>query len=1093
MKKYFSAKLVIIILAALCLGFFDMPTSAQKAIIPFAPEAMTKIKIQLGLDLQGGSQLDYKIDLRNVPETDRSSIVDGVQGVIEKRVNGLGVAEPNIYMSEIAGETHIIVELAETGTISQEDINMYLEKDKILADLTDDEKKLVSLEKAKATVGKTIQLEFKEERDKLDPAEKEKVTEKAQAALDKIKAGEKYEVVGQEDQQAYPGKVKFETVDFTFESKLPTSLQEILPKLDPEEMHTKLVETGGTFSIDANGQTQEETGLAIVKLLEVKEEIKDKKEVFTNHILISFQDAEGTDSTVTRNEDEAYKLAKEIKDKLKNGDDFAILAQQYSNDNSNKDQGGRLDQPVIGDGKYVYDFEQAALALEKNGDLSDIVKTKFGYHIIKATEVKTDVKETKYKYETITYSTVPDPWKETGLSGKHFVRADVQIDNFYQPYVSIQFNDEGARLFEEITDRNVDKRIAIFVGGEYISAPRVQEKIAGGKAQITGQFTSEEAKKLAQNLNTGAIPAPIILAGEYTIGATLGQEALTKSLYSGFIGLLLVMIFMIAYYRLSGVIASVALLLYSVILLFLIKSQLHIGIALLISLIIFGYIVIKIVNNKDSGWEKFLSFILACIGFFFATFLLKTGVVMTVAGITGIVISIGMAVDANVLIFERFKEELRAGKTFSAALDAGFSRAWTAIRDSNFSTLITCALLFYFGSSTIKGFAFNLSAGIVVSMFTAITVTRTLISGFIGTKIAENIKLFGADPEKKPFQIRFLKIKKAWLTFSGALTGLALIAFLIFGFNLGTDFTGGTLLEFKFKEPITKDVLTAKLKTIEEEINAANISATAPKEETVTPPEETSALDAVIVPAGSSKVDLTSIKITPSGENSFIIKTKYIDSATHDRIIAKMKEQLPEFTEPRFTTIGPTVGSTLLKKALTAIILASIAIIIYIGFAFRKIPKEINPWRFGVAAIAALIHDILVVTGLVVLIGQIFNAEIDGLFITALLTILGYSVNDTIIIFDRIRENVLMAGKDENLDDIAEKSVNETLARSLNTTFTTLIPLLAILFFGSGTIFYFVLALTVGILTGAYSSIFIATPIILMWKKWADKKMFKKA
>ncbi|MFA7685460.1 MAG: protein translocase subunit SecF, partial [Candidatus Gracilibacteria bacterium] len=1045
MKKFFSAKLVVIILAALFLGFFDLPGATQKAIIPFIPESITKTKINLGLDLQGGSQLDYKIDLRSVPEKDRKGIVEGVKTVIEKRVNGLGVAEPNIYMSEIAGETHIIVELAETGTIAPEDIKTYLGTDKVLADLTDDDKKLISLEKAKATVGKTIQLEFKEERESLDPAEKEKVTTNAEVALAKIQKGEKYEIVGQEEQQAYPGKVKFETVDFVFKDKLPSALQEILPKLEIDEINSKLVEIGGVFAANLDGQMQEQTGLAIVKLLDKKDEVKNAQETSVSHILVSFKDAKGADATVTRTEDEAYKLAKEIQDKIKKGEDFAVLAQQYSNDESNKDQGGRLEKPVTGDGSYVYDFEQAALALKAAGDLTqEPVKTTFGYHIIKATEIKTDVKETKYKYETITYSTVPDPWKETGLNGKHFVRADVQIDNFYQPYVSIQFNEEGAKLFEEVTGRNVNKRIAIFVGGEYISSPKVNEKIAGGNAQISGQFTNEEAKNLAQNLNTGAIPAPIILSGEYTIGATLGQSALNKSLFSGFLGLLAIMIFLIAYYRVSGIVASIALVLYSVMLVFLVKSSLPLGLALLISLIIFGYIVIKVVNNKDSGWEKFLSFLLACVGFFFLTYLLKGGVVLTVAGIAGIVISMGMAVDANVLIFERFKEEIKSGKTFGAALDAGFARAWSSIRDSNFSTLITCGLLFYFGSSTIKGFAFNLSAGIVVSMFTAITITKTLMSGFVGKKMAENLKLFGINPDKKPIHIRFLKASKTWLTISGALTGIALIAFFIFGFNLGTDFTGGTLLEFKFKEPITKEVLATKLVEIEKEINAAN--ATTPTTPAVTATTETkvaetSKLDAVITSPETNKVDFASAKIVIGDDNSFIVKTKYLDSATHDRIITKMKERLPEFAEPRFTTIGPTMGATLLQKALFAIILASIAIIIFVALAFRKIPKEIGPWKFGVAAIVALIHDLLIMTGIVVLLGQVFNAEIDGLFITALLTVIGYSVNDSIVIFDRIRENVLMAGKNEKFEDICEKSINETLARSINTTLTTLIPL----------------------------------------------------
>lgn len=1086
MKKYFSLKLLAIIITALILGFFDLPASTQKAILPFSPDWLTKSHIHLGLDLQGGSQLDYKIDLRKVETKDRQTIINGVKDVIEKRVNGLGVAEPNIYISDVSDEVHIIVELAENGALTQDDVDSYM-KGKKLENLSNDDKKMISLEKAKATVGKTIQLEFKEEKGTLDPEEKDKIKINADAALKKILDGGSFEVVGQEEQQGFPGKVKYETSEFTFESKLAKGLKDVLPKLKVGEIYNKLVDTGGTFAVGTDGQTTEQTGLTIIKLIEVKDEVKSKKEVSVSHILIAFKGAEGADASVTRTEDQAYQLAKDLKAKLANGDDFAVLAQQNSNDASNKDKGGRLETAVTGDGTYVYDFEQAALALNKAGDITDPIKTTFGYHIIKANDVKSDVKESQYKYETITYSTVPDPWKETGLNGKQFTRADVQLDSFYQPYVNIQFNDEGAKLFEEITGRNVGKRIAIFVGGDFISAPRVQDKISGGKAQITGQFTNEEAKKLAQNLNTGAIPAPIILASEYTIGATLGQEALNKSIFAGIIGFILIMIFMIGYYRIPGLMATLALGFYTVLMVFLVKSELPLGVALLASLAIFGYIVVKVINNKDSGWEKFLSFSLACIGFFFLAFMLKTAIVMTVAGIAGIIISLGMAVDSNVLIFERFKEEIKTGKTFGAALEAGFARAWNAIRDSHFSALITCSLLFFLGSTTIKGFAFNLAAGIVVSLFTAITITRTLMIGFVNTKISENLKLFGVNLEKKPFHFNFMRATRPWLIFSGILTSVALISFIVFGFNLGTDFTGGTLLEFKFKTPVTKEVLATKLGEIEKEINAANASgqtAAAPAKSVI----ETKTTDTEIQPTETVKLDLASAKIVSGSENDFIVKTKYLDSATHDRIITKMKDRLPEFTEPRFTTIGPTLGASMLSKAYIAVLLAMLGIVLYVTLAFRRIPKDIGPTRFGVAAIVALLHDILVVTGLIVLIGQVFNAEIDGLFITALLTILGYSVSDTIVIFDRIRENVILASRDEKFEDICDRAINETLSRSINTTVATLLPLFSVLLFGSSSIFFFVLALTVGIITGAYSSIFIATPIVIAWKKWADKK-----
>jgi preprotein translocase SecF subunit/protein-export membrane protein SecD len=1088
MKKFISWKILIIITTALIIGFFDLPTSTQKAILPFVPESFTDHKVNLGLDLQGGAQLDYKIDLRKVPDNEKESIIEGVKTVIEKRVNGLGVAEPNIYISEIAEEFHITVELAETAVISQEDIDTYLGEGKTVQDITDDEKKTVSLEKAKATVGKTIQLEFKEKKDSLDPQEKEKVIENAQNALNKIKDNGNFSVIGQEEQQAYPGKVKYEKSQHQFENELPAKIKETIMNMEVGSFTKELVETGGSFVIDESGQAVEETGLAIIKLLDVKEEVKNEKEVYVSHILISWTGLESADASVSRTKDEAYALAKDLKSKIENGAKFEDVAKDNSDDASNKAEGGKLELPITGDGTYVYDFEQAALKMTEKEELSEIIETKFGYHLIKANSIKENVPYKKYQYEAITYSTIPDQWKETGLTGEHFVHADVQLDNFYQPYVLIQFNEKGATLFEEITERNVGNQVAIFVGGQLISAPRVNEKISGGSAQISGNFTNEEAKDLARDLNTGAIPAPIVLTGEYTIGATLGHEALSQSLKAGLIGLLLVMAFMIFNYRLAGTIANIALSIYAIILIFLIKAQLHLGIALLLALVIFIFLIVKIVNNKDSGWEKMLSFMLTCVAFFFVTYLLKTGVVLTLAGVAGIILSIGMAVDANILIFERIKEELKEGKTYATALESGFQRAWSAIRDSNFSTLLTCAILFYFGSSIIKGFAFNLAAGILVSMFTAITITKTLLQGFIGKKISENKTLLGLRDSKEIPKFKFIKRSKLFLSISGVMVGISIISILSFGLKLGIDFKGGTLLEFNFKEPITKEALTNAFKEIEEEIKTEKPKETAKTELETEAPLETKAEEEVLTQnEEETTVDLTKIQILQTSETAYIVKTKYLTSENHDKIIEKMEAKLPEFTEPRFTTIGPTIGSTLLQKALFAIAVALVMIIIYIGFAFRKVPKEVSPWKFGVTAIIALVHDLTIVTGIFAILGKFLNVEIDALFITAMLTVLGYSVNDTIVIFDRLRENLIHQGKDESLTEITDKSLNETFKRSMNTSLSTLITLIAVLIWGSSSIFYFVLALTLGIAVGTYSSIFTASPILVKWTKW-DKR-----
>lgn len=1111
-KKIISWKIIAILVIALGLGFYDLPGETQQKILPFVPDSFSETQVHLGLDLQGGSQLDYKIDLRKVPASDQAGIIDGVREVIERRVNSLGVSEPNIYVSDVAGETHIMVELAENGIISQEDADKYLGEIKPIAELNDDEIKLVSLEKAKATVGKTIQLEFKEQKAEADPAELDGIREDAEKALNRIKNGEIYSVVAQEEEQAFPGKVRYDKSEFLFAEDIPQSINSAIANLEPGQYASEIVETGESFVINAQGQAVQETGLAVVKLVEKKEEVKAEKQVATSHILISFVGADSASASVTRTEAEAEELAKEVKTKIEGGEEFATVAKEYSDDSSNKETGGILSTPVTGEGTYVFDFEQAALALETQGQLSDIVKTQFGFHIIKANDIKENVTETKYQYETITYSTIPDQWDETGLTGKNFVHADVQIDNLFQPYISIQFDDEGAKLFEDITAKNIGKPIAIFVGGDLISAPTVQAKIAGGQAQITGSFTNDEAQALARDLNTGAIPAPIILTGEYTIGATLGHEALSTSLKAGMLGLILVMIFMIAYYKLAGLVADTALLIYAAILIFLIKSQLHLGIALALSLGIFTFIILKILNNQDSGWEKFMSFILSLFAFFFMTFLLKTGVVLTLAGVAGLILSIGMAVDANILIFERFKEEIQNGNTFNTAVERGFDRAWTAIRDSNFSTLLTCAILFYFGSSIIKGFAFNLAAGVLVSMFSAITITRTLMKGFVGKKLAENPRLFGASTREKTWAgFKFMKNSKLWLSISGGLVAISIIAITTFGLNLGIDFKGGTLMEFKFSEPITKELLANSLIDIEKEFNAGNIPTTKTEEiaveevittdsvvavETTESAEpiaatESSSVDSPIITQNpeailDTTIDLTRVTILAAEDNNYIVKTKYLTSEQHEIVVSMMKETLPSFTEPRFTTIGPVIGSTLLQKAMIAIVVALIMIIAYIGFAFRKIPKYVSPWRFGISAIAALAHDVIIVTGIFAILGYYLSVEIDALFITAMLTVFGYSVNDTIVIFDRIRENLLNS-HDNDLERITDDSLNQTIARSINTSFSTMIALIAVLIWGSPSIFYFILALTLGTAVGTYSSILVASPIMVKWNNWVRR------
>ena len=772
MSARFSKGLISIIIASIFMAVVALPNSI-KANWPdnWFLNLFKNPKIILGLDLQGGTQLDYRIDLRNAyaknedddPDNDVriSDIIEGVRTTIERRVNGLGVSEPQIYLSSIADEQHIIVELAG----------------------------IKDVEEAKAVVGKTIQLEFKEQKTEVDPDEKQKIQDEAQSVLTKALEEEAdFEKIG-DSVRTSDKKIDFRPNETRYVSELPAHYKEILPKLDVNQVYASVIEGSDGFVISGEGQITERKGLFIVQLLnkEVKDRTKEEaktfaevaselnrtletqnnqtrsdfddeevdaiwstieneytdilevdgelrvykvlskteasEEVKASHILIVYEGAERANPEVTRTKEEAKEEVEKILKEVKaDPDNFAELAQQHS-DCPSASKGGDLD--FFGRGAMTKGFEDAAFSMEI-GDVSEVVETEFGYHIIKLTDRKGEgetvnvellsiakttenrqkletalekttpyevtVQEEEFEFNEIFFDLSPDPWKSTGLDGSHFKYATVTYNQLGAPQVNIEFDSEGADMFAEITGRLVGKPLAIFVGGELISAPNVNEKIVGGSAVITGNYSVQEALQLANDLNTGAIDAPVILSGQYTISATLGENALRVSLIAGLIGLIVLAIYMLFYYRLMGLFAVFALLIYSIIIVFILKV---------------------------------------------------TTIVMTLAGIAGIILSIGMAVDANILIFERTKEELNTGKNFIAAVTAGFERAWSSIRDSNVSSLITCAILWFFGNSIIRGFALMLAIGILVSMFTAITVTRAFLKTLTGTSLSKNRFLLG--------------------------------------------------------------------------------------------------------------------------------------------------------------------------------------------------------------------------------------------------------------------------------------------------------------------------------------------------------------
>ncbi|NCF75011.1 MAG: protein translocase subunit SecD [Xanthomonadaceae bacterium] len=388
----------------------------------------------------------------------------------------------------------------------------------------------------------------------------------------------------------------------------------------------------------------------------------------------------------------ALKKAEDIITRIDKGEDFGKLAKEFSEDPGSKDQGGELG--FAKRGMMVPEFEKAIFEDLKVGEVTKKpIRTQFGYHIIKKEEVRggpqpdgTDNTEVRSRHILIRTKSkadfVPpaDPWKNTGLSGKQLVKSQVEFNpNTNEPEVGLVFNEEGKKLFSEITKRNIGKKVAIFLDGMPLSIPVVNEQIRDGSAVISGKFDIKEAKKLSQRLNAGALPVPITLISQNTVGASLGKVSLDKSLKAGMWGFFAIIVFLLVVYRLKGLVASIALIIYAILTLSLFKLF---------------------------------------------------GITLTLAGLAGVILSIGMAVDANVLIFERMKEERLLGKTGMRLIDDGFSRAWTSIRDGNISTLLTCLILIWFSTSMVKGFAITLIIGILMSMFSAVVVTMFLLKGF---------------------------------------------------------------------------------------------------------------------------------------------------------------------------------------------------------------------------------------------------------------------------------------------------------------------------------------------------------------------------
>jgi len=587
------------------------------------------------------------------------------------------------------------------------------------------------------------------------------------------------------------------------------------------------------------------------------------------------------------------------------------------------------------------------------------------------------------------------------LEGDVITNARVVSDPLGNPEVSMSMNAEGAKTWKNITgdaaSQNPKKSIAIVLDNLVYSAPRVDSEIAGGQSSISGQFNLEEAEDLANVLKAGKLPAPARIIEEAVVGPTLGAEAIQAGFMSFALALLLVLIFMVFYYSSSGIVADLALL-----------------------------------ANL----------------FFVMGVLSSLGATLTLPGIAGIVLTIGMSVDANVLIFERIREELRAGKGVRLAIVDGYKNAYSSIIDANITTLLTGIILYIFGSGPIKGFATTLIIGIATSLFAALFITRLIFEWRLDRNETPSFSSKMTENLMTEVNFGFVKNRKMFYIGSGIVILLGIGSLASRGLNYGVDFTGGRSYIVRFDETFAVGEIASVL--TDEFVNEDNLKV-APEVKTY----------------GSSN----QVKIT----TKFMIDSE--DEAADQVVESKLKEGLakitPEFEIMSSQKVGPTVADDIKQGAIWAVLFSLIVIFLYIILRFRK-------WKFGVGALAAMFHDVLIVLSFYsILYGFMpFSLEIDQAFIAAILTVVGYSINDTVIVFDRIREFVgLHKKKDQEL--VINDALNSTLSRTLITSMTTLLVLLMIFFFGGEVIRGFVFALIIGVVVGTYSSLCVATPLVV--------------
>ena len=595
------------------------------------------------------------------------------------------------------------------------------------------------------------------------------------------------------------------------------------------------------------------------------------------------------------------------------------------------------------------------------------------------------------------------------VDGSHVKDAQIATDGSHYK-IELEFDSEGASLFEEGTRTALDKtvtpsiegmtadQIAIVLDDEIIVHPNVQQVISGGQCEVTGGYTKEEASTTAALIRGGALPVDLVEVQSSVQAASIGADALDKSIIAGAIGIGIIFILMIAFYGLLGLVADIALMLY---------------VAMFI-------------------WSMSLF-----------------NVVLTLPGIAALILSIGMAVDANVIIFARIKEEICAGKSIRVSVQAGFKNALSTVLDAQITTLIAAVVLYEVGTTSVKGFALTLMIGIIISIFTAVIITQLFISLLAESKKFSKNKYFGVNEDGTPKQFlhktfSFIRHRKVFYIISAGIIIIGFAVTFVRGMNYGIDFTGGTMIQVDLHEQVA-------ISEVEEAVKEYDLNPSI-----------------IYSGEGNEQVVIKTIEALDTDQRAEVVKTLEENFGITDEDVLASEQ------------FGPSVGDELKLNAVKAVAIASVGMLIYIIFRFKS-------WKYGLSAIAGVVHDVL----LVIAFYGIFGFTVNNPFIAAILTLVGYSINDTIVIFDRIRENTGLyrkAGLEANIDN----SINSTLNRTIMTSLTTLVVMIPLCIMVSSSIREFIIPLMVGIIVGCYSSIFVCSPLYYDLCKSGEESKYTK-